>query len=178
MGGTDSDGDLQKHTSPPNSEGAKPSVERDEEQQKLRAAYVRAVMEKDMELLDLKRLHELSILRVGEGQRRHLSDYESRAVYFEECVARVSLDTVTVQEHTRKNVIWHAVGRAKLRVLKCALHLGVTLLVCLYLTYRYRWNSKRYYTPFGRRIWGSENFEPYDLMKKASLSNSELDLKL
>ena len=75
--------------------------------EKDRLQLVSLIMERDREVLELKRIHELSMRRVEQSQRRRNLDTEEKAVYFEQAVSRLNLDATTVTDHTFRNVEHH-----------------------------------------------------------------------
>lgn len=122
-------------------------------------AYTNAILEKDRELLDLKRLHELSLLRVEDAHRRRIDGYEERAIYFETAVNNVTLQAVSTQDHDTKKVQRYGIERGRLRTVKVLINFLVAFLTCLWLRYRYCYNSKRYYVEKPRTMWGSGKYE-------------------
>ena len=128
-----------------------------EEQEK--AAFVAAIRDKDVELLNLKRLHELSILRGSESQRRKKQEYEERAIFYDEMMTKTTLDMAGTHHRTKENVEELAGEKHSLRTWKLVTILVFAFGCDLYLTYRYAWNSKRHYTSRPRTIWGSEAYD-------------------
>jgi hypothetical protein len=121
-----------------------------------RKAFIKALMEKDEEVLNLKRLHELSILRSSENQRRKIDDYHERGILFEDHNVRDYVLGVDQHQADTKNVRKHSKLRDRLRLAKLAVHGGITAACTLWLTWRYMWNPQRHYQKEPQIIWGNE----------------------
>ena len=76
---------------------------------------INVLLQYDAEVLELKRIHELSMMRTENVHQRSKMDSEDNAMYFEQTAEREVMETVDTTQHTKKNVIHH---HARLRVLR------------------------------------------------------------
>ncbi|KAF5219883.1 hypothetical protein ECC02_007110 [Trypanosoma cruzi] len=120
-----------------------------------RESLIQAILSRDKEIFELKRQHELSMLRVEQNQRRILKDQEDRGLYYEQNCNVHTFDTISVGLYTQRNTLYHTMSVERLRNVKLLLTLLVTLLTCFYLYYRYMINPNWVYVEKPLKIIGS-----------------------
>lgn len=120
-----------------------------------REHLIREILSRDKEIFDLKRQHELSMLRVEQNQRRVLKDQEDRGMYYEQNCNVHTFDTISVGVYTQRNTLYHTMSVERLRNVKLFLTVLVTLLTCLYLYYRYMINPDWVYVEKPLSMLGS-----------------------
>ena len=98
---------------------------------------IKALISKDKEIFELKRLHELSMLRVEQLQNRILKDQEDRGIYYEQNSNVHTFDTISVGQYTQRNTLHHMMGLEKLRNFKIYCAISASIYTCLFLYYRY-----------------------------------------
>ncbi|RNF24686.1 uncharacterized protein Tco025E_02366 [Trypanosoma conorhini] len=120
-----------------------------------RERLIQEILSRDKEIFELKRQHELSMLRVEQNQRRVLKDQEDRGMYYEQNCNVHTFDTVSVGLYTQRNTLYHTMSVERLRNVKLLLTLLVTLLTCFYLYYRYMINPDWVYVEKPLKLIGS-----------------------
>ncbi|ORC93538.1 uncharacterized protein TM35_000014150 [Trypanosoma theileri] len=120
-----------------------------------RERLIREILSRDKEIFEMKRQHELSMMRVEENQRRTLKDQEDRGMYYEQNCNVHTFDTVSVGLYTQRNTLYHTMGVERLRNVKLFVTLLVTLATCFYLYYRYMINPEWVYVEKPLKILGS-----------------------
>ena len=133
----------------------------------VKRALVQALMAKDREVLDLKRIHELSLHRVEKTQEKHVKEHEEKAVFYEDNVNKQVLETVEVTEHEFDNVRGHRDMAANMRYMIMFANVAVTILTCRWLYRWYAYDPKRHYVSVWSRIQGSS--KNYKEMQRQAL---------
>ncbi|KAG8342413.1 hypothetical protein TRVL_06755 [Trypanosoma vivax] len=120
-----------------------------------REHLIKEILSRDKEIFELKRQHELSMLRVEQNQRRVLKDQEDRGMYYEQNCNVHTFDTVSVGLYTQRNTLYHTISIERLRNVKLFSTVIVTLITCLYLYYRYMINDEWIYVEKPIKLLGS-----------------------
>lgn len=110
-------------------------------------ALAKALYKKDREVLDLKRIHELTIMRLEENHRRKILDWQERGLYFEDAVNRITLDHVTNTDKTVREVTAHADQAGNDFISQMMLTVVMTIVSCWYLFYSYSTDPQRMIRP-------------------------------
>ncbi|CBH10600.1 hypothetical protein, conserved [Trypanosoma brucei gambiense DAL972] len=120
-----------------------------------RERLIQEILSRDKEIFELKRQHELSMLRVEQNQKRVLKDQEDRGMYYEQNCNVHTFDTVSVGLYTQRNTLYHTMSIERLRNVKLFTTLLVTVLTCFYLYYRYMINNDWVYVEKPMKLLGS-----------------------
>nr|CCD15277.1 unnamed protein product [Trypanosoma congolense IL3000] len=120
-----------------------------------RDRLISEILSRDKEIFELKRQHELSMLRVEQNQRRVLKDQEDRGMYYEQNCNVHTFDTVSVGLYTQRNTLYHTMSIERLRNVKLFTTVLVTVLTCFYFYYRYMINDDWVYVQKPMRLLGS-----------------------
>ncbi|KEG09656.1 hypothetical protein DQ04_04861040 [Trypanosoma grayi] len=120
-----------------------------------REHLIREILSRDKEIFELKRQHELSMLRVEQNQRRVLKDQEDRGMYYEQNCNVHTFDTVSVGLYTQRNTLYHTMSVERLRNVKLFVTVLVTLVTCIYFYYRYMVSSEWVYVEKPMKVLGS-----------------------
>eukprot|EP00796_Vickermania_ingenoplastis_P007228 gene7229-5080_t len=121
----------------------------------IREDLIMEILGRDKEIFELKRQHELSMLRVEQHQKRILKDQEDRGMYYEQNCNVHTFDTVSVGLHSQRTTLYHTMSLERLRNVKIVLSLIVTVLVCWYIYYRYMVNPDFVYVEKPMKMLGS-----------------------
>ncbi|ESL07912.1 hypothetical protein TRSC58_04394 [Trypanosoma rangeli SC58] len=138
-----------------------------------RERLIQEILSRDKEIFELKRQHELSMLRVEQNQRRILKDQEDRGMYYEQNCNVHTFDTVSVGLYTQRNTLYHTMSVERLRNVKLLLTLLVTVLTCLYLYYRYMISPDRVYVEKPLKLIGSRVGALNDIRARRSEEEEE-----
>lgn len=120
-----------------------------------REDIINAILSRDKEIFELKRQHELSMLRVEEHQRRILKDQEDRGMYYEQNCNVHTFDTVSVGLHSQRSTLFHTMSLERLRNFKIFLSILTTIGSCGYIYYRYMINPEFEYVEKPMKLLGS-----------------------
>lgn len=123
--------------------------------QQARDLLIQGILSRDKEIFELKRQHELSMLRVEQHQRRMLKDQEDRGMYYEQNVNVHTFDTISVGLHSQRSTLYHTMSAERLRNFKMFLSVIVTIVSCAYLYYRYMINPAWEYVEEPIKVIGS-----------------------
>lgn len=113
------------------------------------------ILSRDKEIFELKRQHELSMLRVEYHQRRILKDQEDRGMYYEQNCNVHTFDTVSVGLHSQRATLYHTISLERLRNFKIILSIFVSMFCCWYIYYRYMVNPDFTYIEKPMKVLGS-----------------------
>ncbi len=122
----------------------------------IKRSLVLALMEKDRQVLELKRIHELSLQRVENHHKRAIQQHEEKAVYFEDNINKLTLETVEVTEHEFRGVKRHRDMAANVRWLVCAGNIVGTVFCLRWMWKYYAEDPRRVYVKVWTRIYGSD----------------------
>jgi hypothetical protein len=122
----------------------------------VKRALIEALMMKDREVFDLKRLHALSLHRVELHHERSIKSHEEKAVYFEDNVNKQTLETVEVTEHEFDNVKKHRDMASNMRYLIIFMNIAVTVFTMRWLWFWYADDPRRMYVPVAYKIHNSD----------------------
>ncbi|CCW66605.1 unnamed protein product [Phytomonas sp. Hart1] len=120
-----------------------------------RTAIIEEILCYDKEVFNLKRQHELSMLRVENNQRRILKDQEDRGLYYEQNCNVHTFETVSSGLHSQRSTLYHTMGVERLRNFKLLLIILTTIMTCFYLYFRYMVNPKWEYVERPVKVLGS-----------------------
>ncbi|KAG5468614.1 hypothetical protein CUR178_01448 [Leishmania enriettii] len=120
-----------------------------------REAIIQAILSRDKVVFELKRQHELSMLRVEQNQARVLKDQEDRGMYYEQNCNVHTFDTISVGLYSQRSTLYHTMSAERLRNLKVFLMVFSTLVTCVYLYYRYMINPDWAYVERPMNMLGS-----------------------
>ncbi|CCW60573.1 unnamed protein product [Phytomonas sp. EM1] len=123
--------------------------------QAAREAIISEIILRDKEVFNLKRQHELSMLRVEQNQRRVLKDQEDRGLYYEQNCNVHTFETVSGGLHSQRNTLYHTMSVERLRNFKMMLIVLGTIITCVYLYFRYIVNPEWEYVEKPVRVLGS-----------------------
>lgn len=123
--------------------------------QAAREALIADILSRDKEVFELKRQHELSMLRVEQHQRRILKDQEDRGMYYEQNCNVHTFDTISTGLHSQRSTMHHTTALERLRNAKIFVAVMMTLAICAYLYYRYIVNPEWAYVEEPLRLMGS-----------------------
>lgn len=116
---------------------------------------IEQIISHDKEIFELKRQHELSMLRVEQHQRRLLKDQDDRGIYYEQNCNVHTFDTVSVGLHSQRSTLYHTMSLERLRNLKIMLTILVSIVCCWYIYYRYVVNPNFEYIEKPMKMLGS-----------------------
>lgn len=121
---------------------AAPSTPEDDEARRLAArdAIIQEILSRDKVVFELKRQHELSMLRVEQNQARVLKDQEDRGMYYEQNNNVHTFDTISVGLYSQRSTLYHTMSAERLRNFKVFLMVFSSVATCVYLYYRYMIN--------------------------------------
>jgi hypothetical protein len=85
-------------------------------------------MEKDRELLDLKRINALSMHRIEENHKRLNELHEEKALYYEDTINMNTLNTSSVTSHEFKQILKHVNMDWNVRYVMLSIYFGLTAL--------------------------------------------------
>lgn len=142
--------------SPSNESVSSGAPKNEKERLAAREALILQILSRDKEIFELKRQHELSMLRVEQNQRRILKDQEDRGMYYEQNCNVSTFETVSVGLHTQRSTVFHTINAERLRNVKVFLGLLVTIASCGYLYYRYMINPNFTYVERPVKVIGSQ----------------------
>lgn len=128
----------------------------EDRRQAARDALIQEILSQDKEIFELKRQHELSMLRVRQNQERVLKDQEDRGMYYEQNCNVHTFDTVSVGLYSQRSTLYHTISAERLRNFKIFLTVLTTLLTCVYLYYRYMINPDWAYVERPMNMLGSQ----------------------
>ncbi|KPI86460.1 hypothetical protein ABL78_4491 [Leptomonas seymouri] len=134
---------------PPDSEAAAAK------RQAARDAIIQEIISRDKVIFELKRQHELSMLRVEQSQARVLKDQEDRGMYYEQNSNVHTFDTISVGLYSQRSTLYHTMSAERLRNVKIFLMVFTTLATCVYFYYRYIINPDWAYVEKPMRMIGS-----------------------
>lgn len=134
------------------SHGSVPAQRRVED---IREQIILDILSRDKEIFELKRQHELSMLRVEQHQRRILKDQEDRGMYYEQNCNVHTFDTISVGLHSQRSTLYHTLNLEKLRNFKIFLSVIMTFGACFYIYYRYMINPDFRYVEKPMKLLGS-----------------------
>lgn len=117
--------------------------------------FIAEILSRDKEIFELKRQHELSMLRVEHHQRRLLKDQEDRGMYYEQNCNVHTFDTVSVGLHSQRTTLYHTMSLERLRNFKIVLTIIISILCCWYIYYRYMINPEFTYIKKPMKVLGS-----------------------
>ncbi|KAG5491564.1 hypothetical protein JIQ42_01469 [Leishmania sp. Namibia] len=120
-----------------------------------REAIIQEILSRDKVVFELKRQHELSMLRVEQNQARVLKDQEDRGMYYEQNCNVHTFDTISVGLYSQRSTLYHTMSAERLRNLKVFLMVFSTLVTCVYLYYRYMINPDWAYVERPMNMLGS-----------------------
>ncbi|GET92215.1 hypothetical protein, conserved [Leishmania tarentolae] len=120
-----------------------------------RDAIIREILSRDKVIFELKRQHELSMLRVEQNQARVLKDQEDRGMYYEQNSNVHTFDTISVGLYSQRSTLYHTMSAERLRNLKVFLMVLSTVVTCVYLYYRYMINPDWAYVERPIKMLGS-----------------------
>ncbi|KAG5467801.1 hypothetical protein LSCM4_00885 [Leishmania orientalis] len=121
----------------------------------VREAIIQEILSRDKVVFELKRQHELSMLRVEQNQARVLKDQEERGMYYEQNCNVHTFDTISVGLYSQRSTLYHTMSAERLRNLKVFLMVFSTLATCVYLYYRYMINPDWAYVERPMNMLGS-----------------------
>lgn len=139
----------------------------------VREQLIEAILSHDKEILELKRQHELSMLRVEQNQRRILKDQEDRGMYYEQNCNVHTFDTISVGLYSQRSALHHTIGLERLRNFKILLTVLSTILTCFYLYYRYIINPDFEYVEQPIKLLGSKMQAIHDLVEARKLEEEK-----
>ena len=108
----------------------------------IRRALINALMQKDREVLDLKRTHELSLQRVENTHERLIKAHEEKAVYYEDNVNKEVLTTLEVTEHEFEGVERHRDMAQNVRYLVMAVNILTTIYCMRWMWFYYATDAR------------------------------------
>ncbi|KAG5493898.1 hypothetical protein JKF63_01730 [Porcisia hertigi] len=120
-----------------------------------RDAIIQEILSRDRVIFELKRQHELSMLRVEQNQARVLKDQEDRGMYYEQNSNVHTFDTISVGLYSQRSTLYHTMSAERLRNVKVFLMVLSTVLSCVYLYYRYMINVDWAYVERPIKMLGS-----------------------
>lgn len=121
----------------------------------VKEVLIEEIISRDKEIFELKRQHELSMLRVEQHQRRLLKDQDDRGIYYEQNCNVHTFDTVSVGLHSQRTTLYHTMSLERLRNLKIVLTILVSIVCCWYIYYRYVINPDFEYIEKPMKMLGS-----------------------
>lgn len=121
----------------------------------VRDQVIDEILSFDKEIFELKRQHELSMLRVEQHQKRILKDQEDRGMYYEQNCNVHTFDTVSVGLHSQRTTLFHTMSLERLRNFKIMLSFVATFGCCAYIYYRYMINPEFTYMEKPLNVLGS-----------------------
>jgi hypothetical protein len=143
-------------TSEPAAPGAPLDLEADAAKRKAaRDALIQEIISRDKVIFELKRQHELSMLRVQQNQERILKNQEDRGMYYEQNSNVHTFDTISVGLYSQRSTLYHTMSTERLRNLKIFLMVFSTFATCVYLYYRYMINPEWEYVERPMKMIGS-----------------------
>ncbi len=128
----------------------------------LKEKVVQFLMSRDKELFNLKRQHELALLRIEQGQDRLLKEEQSIDVYREHALNVNTFEEVSVSHYTRRGTCYQMLNVADLRKLKVLAWVLVTAFAWVYLYTKYIINPEKEYIAKNVTLYGSN----YQAMKQ------------
>lgn len=120
-----------------------------------RDAIIQEILSRDKVVFELKRQHELSMLRVEQSQSRVLKDQEDRGMYYEQNSNVHTFDTISVGLYSQRSTLYHTMSAERLRNMKIFLMVFTTLVTCVYFYYRYIINPDWEYVERPMKMIGS-----------------------
>ncbi|KAL7696271.1 hypothetical protein N2W54_007002 [Lotmaria passim] len=123
--------------------------------QAARDAIIQEIISRDKVIFELKRQHELSMLRVEQNQARVLKDQEDRGMYYEQNSNVHTFDTISVGLYSQRSTLYHTMSAERLRNLKIFLMVFTTFATCAYFYYRYIINPDWEYVERPMKMIGS-----------------------
>ncbi|KPA82182.1 hypothetical protein ABB37_03308 [Leptomonas pyrrhocoris] len=120
-----------------------------------REAIIQEIISRDKVIFELKRQHELSMLRVEQNQARVLKDQEDRGMYYEQNSNVHTFDTISVGLYSQRSTLYHTMSAERLRNVKIFLMVFTTFATCAYLYYRYIINPDWTYVEKPLKMIGS-----------------------
>jgi hypothetical protein len=135
-------------------DGGSDSGARKRTEAEVKEDMIKALISKDKEVFELKRLHELSMLRVEQLQNRILKDQQDRGIYYEQNSNVHTFDTISVGQYTQRNTLHHMIGLEKLRNFKIYCAISASIYTCLFLYYRYIINPDMAYVEVPIAVMG------------------------
>lgn len=120
-----------------------------------RDAIIQEIISRDKVVFELKRQHELSMLRVEQNQARVLKDQEDRGMYYEQNSNVHTFDTISVGLYSQRSTLYHTMSAERLRNLKIFLMVFTTFASCAYFYYRYIINPEWEYVERPMKMIGS-----------------------
>ena len=133
-----------------------------ENNKEVKEKVIQYLISRDKELFDLKRQHELALLRIEQGQNRALKFEQEKDSYTEQSVNVTTFEELSVSHYTRRNSFYLIAGVAQLRQIKTWLTVGCTLLLWVYFYYKYIVNPEKQYVKTRTTLYGSQ----YSLYKR------------
>ncbi|CAJ1014708.1 hypothetical protein, conserved [Leishmania lindenbergi] len=121
----------------------------------VRDAIIHEILSRDKVVFELKRQHELSMLRIEQNQERVLKDQEDRGMYYEQNSNVHTFDTISVGLYSQRSTLYHTMSAERLRNVKVFLMVFSTVLTCVYLYYRYMINPDWAYVERSMNMLGS-----------------------
>jgi hypothetical protein len=128
----------------------------------LKEKVVQYLLSRDKELFNLKRQHELALLRIEQAQDRRLKDEKTMDVFQEHGANVNTFEEVSISHYTRRGSFFHIAGAANIRIFKTALWLGSTAMIWIYLYFKYIVDPDKEYVAQNMSLLGSN----YHVMKK------------
>lgn len=89
-----------------------PSMENDAD---IKAKLIQLMISKDKELFNLKRQHELSLLRIEQLQKRAINEDADKLINAEHFMNVKTFEDVSLSHYSRRNTFYHLLGIARLR---------------------------------------------------------------
>lgn len=100
-------------------------------------ALTQEIISRDKELFELKRQHELNMLRVEQHQKHILKGQEDRGMYNEQNCNVNTFGTISVGLYSQRSTLYHTMSVERLRNFKILLMVLAAIMSCVYLYYRY-----------------------------------------
>ena len=136
-------------------------------------AFLRAMMDKDDELFQLKRLHEISCNRVEEVHRRAINDKEKHAAWMDGSHANQSLMQAACFQYTESNVRGHMAEWYKRRVIRAFQYCCYGMFFQVWMYWHYAMDEDRHYQKeIPQVLWNADSIDhltrkPVDVFKDA-----------
>ncbi len=121
----------------------------------LKEKVVQFLLSRDKELFNLKRQHELALLRIEQGQDRILKEEQDIDCYREHAINCNTFEEVSVAHYTKRGTWYQLTNVADLRKFKVALWLFITAIVWAFLYNKYVLNPEKEYIANNPTLFGS-----------------------
>jgi hypothetical protein len=131
----------------------------------LKEKVVQYLLSRDKELFNLKRQHELALLRIEQGQERILKQEQSLDMYREHGTNCNTFEEVSLSHYHRRGSFYMIMNHAEMRVFKAFLWAFFTVILWVFLYYKYIVNPEKEYIAKSTSLYGS-NYQSIKRMRE------------